>query len=132
MKLFLILTILFLVLSPAFADISSGLQPGECWELLPGHVACCGDNKCTTSALETCGVCAQDCFCAPNFECNIFAADEYGNKIADERGCAPEGYDAQPSDSSTSGESSDDGGSSPCGSAAILIAPFILLSIYRR
>lgn len=122
MRFVLVFTILLSVLSPVFADISSGLAPGECWELIPGHRACCGDNVCSTDAYETCSVCAQDCFCAPNFECSPLASDANGNKIADERGCAPAGYDTVPQDGSNGEPASPD----PCGAIIVVLAPLFL------
>jgi len=102
--------------SLSFADMSGTLQPGECWELIPGHRACCGDNKCSADALETCSVCPQDCFCAPNFECNPLMRDENGRDITDERGCYPAGFNAQPPDND--GRPPEPG---PCAGAFILV-----------
>ena len=119
MRLILIFTVLISVLSPVFADISSGLAPGECWELIPGHRACCGDNVCSTDALETCAVCEEDCFCAPNFECNPFASDENRRHLADDRGCAPAGYDTLPQD----GADNEPASSDPCGAIVVVLAP---------
>ena len=115
MKYFFVFGMLILLISPVFSQISTGLQPGECWELIPGHRACCGDNVCSNNAQETCGVCPQDCFCAPNFECNPLDTTH-----ADDRGCTPEGMNTPPSEN---GESEEPSG---CGSAAIVLGLLFL------
>ena len=119
MKSVLVFGILVFIMSPVFAQISSGLQPGECWELIPGHQACCGDSICSTDALETCSVCEQDCFCAPNFECSPLMTDENRQKIADDRGCIPAGFDTPPVDGGYDTEPAPD----CCGAIVFILAP---------
>ncbi|VVC04417.1 Uncharacterised protein [Candidatus Bilamarchaeum dharawalense] len=126
MKLLLCLLASILIASPVFAEISSRLNPGECMELVPDHVACCGDNKCSTSAFEKCDVCPEDCFCAPNFECQPLMTDENGNSLADDRGCAPAGYNTQlPDNTDTSQEPA------CCGSLIFILAP-LALGVFKR
>ncbi|MFH1222390.1 MAG: hypothetical protein V1492_04875 [Candidatus Micrarchaeota archaeon] len=58
------------------------------YEFIPGHGFTCGDNLCQSEYNEHCGICPEDCGCAPGFTCLPGAIEPK----ADDFGCIPEEY----------------------------------------
>ena len=78
------------------------------YEFIPGHGFTCGDNVCQNQYNEHCGICPEDCGCAPGFTCLPGSS----NPPSDDHGCIAEGY----------GETLPENPQSCCGTGFVLAA----------